>query len=73
MSYRYVPEPVPVVEMLPPKEPEVAMLEPLDEEPAFVDTINLAEGPPELEYVATLKEADADVEEGFASSGNQAR
>ena len=62
VSYRYVP--VPVVEMLP-AEPEIEFVEPLEEEPALVDVVPVEEGPPELEYVATLHEADADVEDGF--------
>ncbi len=62
VSYRFVP--VPVVEMLP-VEPEAASVAVLDDEPGFADVAQLEEGPLELEYVATLHEADADVEDGF--------
>jgi predicted deacylase len=61
-SYRYVP--VPVVEMLP-VAPEVTATESVDDDPAITDVVDIEEGPPELEYVAMLNEADADVEDGF--------
>lgn len=62
VSYRF--EPVPVVEMLP------VALEPVAEEPLaeeeLIEVPPVAEaGPPELDFVATLHEADSEVEDGF--------
>lgn len=62
VSYRY--EPVPVVQVLP-VEPEPARQEPPEAELTLADQVTVDSGPPELEYVATLHEADADVEAGF--------
>ena len=62
ISYRYVP--VPVAEMLP-VEPEPVALEPPEIEPTLADEVDVDSGPPEREYVATLHEADAEVEDGF--------
>jgi predicted deacylase len=62
VRYRFVP--VPVVEMLP-MEPLPVAMDTLDEEPVLEDEIVVEANPPEREYVATLHEADADVEDGF--------
>jgi len=64
VSYRY--EPVPVVAMLPVASEPAAMTElekEADQEPGEVLAVD--DVPPEREYVATLHEADADVEDGF--------
>jgi predicted deacylase len=64
VSYRY--EPVPVIEMLP-QPPETKAITALEREADREDRTALPEdeGPPEREYVATLNEAGADVEDGF--------
>jgi len=62
VSYRF--EPVPVVEMLP-VTPEPDWIDAPDETVELEGEVIVEAGPPELEYVATLHEADADVEEGF--------
>ncbi len=62
VSYHYVP--VPVEEMLP-VAPEPVVITPLEEELGLADQITVETGPPEREYVATLHEADVDVEDGF--------
>ena len=68
-SVSYELEPVPVLEELPEEmeEPEVMALAVPSEAVLLPDEFALAAeaGPPELEYVATLHEADLDVEEGF--------
>ncbi len=62
INYRYVP--VPVVEMLP-VEPEPVAIDAPDELLTLADEVAVETGPPEREYVATLHEADAEVEDGF--------
>ena len=63
-SYRY--KPVPVIEMLP-QPPETKAITALEREADQEDRTALPEdeGLPEREYVATLNEAGADVEDGF--------
>lgn len=59
---RYLYEPVPVVEVLPEVDPVVVDTSFVEEEPK---EIGFVEEVPELDYVATLREADADVDDGF--------
>ncbi len=68
VSYRY--EPVPVVAMLPVTPEPDAMTElekQADREVVSAAELPVEEWPPEREYVATLREADTDVEDGFDS------
>lgn len=62
IRYRYVP--VPAAEMLP-VAPEPGVVDAPEEEPALAEQVTVEAGPPEREYVATLHEADAEVEDGF--------
>ena len=62
VSFQFAP--VPVVEPLPQNQDALALEVPDDESP-LDESLELADGPLELEYVATLHEADADVEDGF--------
>ncbi|TNF86732.1 MAG: succinylglutamate desuccinylase/aspartoacylase family protein [Gammaproteobacteria bacterium] len=47
--------------------PEPDRVDPVEEEVELEGEVIIEAGPPEREYVATLNEADADVEEGFES------